>query len=108
MQATPQTKPPTRNYEKELKPQIPIIAETKTHHDKVIAQLGKLREQAAKREADLKRLLKERTTKIQAMEKEVADLQAANTEATQRLAKEEETLDRTVIQHFEETESLRG
>ena len=42
------------------------------------------------------------------MEKEVADLQATNTGATQWLAKEEETLERTIIQHFEETESIRG
>ena len=42
------------------------------------------------------------------MEKEVVDIQAATTEATQRLAKEEETRERTVIQHFEETESLRS
>ena len=65
-------------------------------------------EQAAKREAEQKRLLEERTPKLQAMEREVVDLQAANTEATQRLAKEEETRERTVIQHFEETESLRS
>ena len=42
------------------------------------------------------------------MEKEVVDLQAANTEATQRLAKDEETREQMIIQHFEETESLRS
>ena len=42
------------------------------------------------------------------MEKEVADLQAANTMATERLTKEEETRERTVLQNFMETESLRG
>ena len=48
----------------------------------------------------------ESTTKLQAREKEVANLQAANTEATQRLAREEEKRQQTLIQHFEETESL--
>ena len=74
MQATSQTEPPTRNYEKELEAQIAITAETKTRHEEVMAQLGKLREQAAKREADLKRLLEESTAKLQAMEKEVVNL----------------------------------
>ena len=77
-------------------------------HEEDIAQLGKLREQATKREADLRRLLEERTAKLQAMEKELADLQTANTEATRRLAKEEEMREQTVIQHFEETEPLRS
>ena len=76
--------------------------------EEVITQLGKLCEQADEREATLKRLLEEHMAKLQAMEKEVAAIQAENTEATQRLAKEEETLEQTVIQHFEETESLRG
>ena len=74
MQATSQTEPPTRNYEKELEAQIAITAETKTRHEEVMAQLGKLREQAAKRETELKRLLEERTTKLQGTEKEVVDL----------------------------------
>ena len=42
------------------------------------------------------------------MEKEVGALQVANTEATQCLAKEEEKREQKVIQHFEETESLRS
>ena len=42
------------------------------------------------------------------MEKEVVDLHAANTEATQRLAKDEETREQMIIQHFEEIESLRS
>ena len=42
------------------------------------------------------------------MEKDVSDLQAANTMATERLTKEEETRERTVLQNFLETESLRG
>ena len=108
VQATTQIEPPTQNNEEKLEAQIVITKNTKKRDKEDIAQLGKLREQAAKREADLKRLLKERTTKIQAMEKEVADLQAANTEATRRLAKEEKTREQTVIQHFEETEPLRS
>ena len=67
-----------------------IVEKAKERHEEAMTKLGKLREQAAEREADLKRLLDERTNKLQAMEKEVADLQAANTEATQRLAREEE------------------
>ena len=59
-----------------------------------------------KREDELKRLLEERMAQLQAMEKELVDLQVANTVATERLAKEEETLARMVQQHFEETESL--
>ena len=81
--ATTQTEPPTRNNEEELKPQIAITKNTKKRHKEDVTQLGKLREQVVKREGDLKRLSKERTAKLQAMEKEVADLEAANTEATQ-------------------------
>ena len=83
MHATTQTEPPTRNNEEELKPQIAITKNTKKRHKEDVTQLGKLREQVVKREGDLKRLSKERTAKLQAMEKEVADLEAANTEATQ-------------------------
>ena len=72
-----------RNYKEELEAQIAITTKTNKRHEEDIAQLGKLREQATKREADLKRLLEERTTKLQALEKEVADLQATNTGATQ-------------------------
>ena len=108
MQACNQTEPPTRNYEEELEAQFAITKNTKKCYDEAIAQLDELWEQAAEREADLKRLLDERTTKLQGMEKEVAVLQAANTDATQRLAKEEEKREQTVIQHFEETESLRS
>ena len=42
--------------------------------EEVITQLGKLCEQADEREATLKRLLEEHMAKLQAMEKEVADL----------------------------------
>ena len=42
--------------------------------EEVITQLGKLCEQADEREATLKRLLKECTAKLQAMEKEVTNL----------------------------------
>ena len=68
-----------------------IVEKSKKRHEQAMAELGKLREQATKRKAELQRLLEEHTTKIQATEKEVTDLQAANTVATQRLAKEEET-----------------
>mgnify|MGYP000680426587 FL=1 len=44
VQATTLTKPPTRTYEKELEARIASIAETKTRHKEVIAQLGKLQE----------------------------------------------------------------
>ena len=91
MHATTQTEPPTRNYEEEIAAQIAITEKTKKHHEEDMAQLGKLREQVAKREAKLKRLLEERIAKLQATEKEVANIQAANTMAIERLAKEEET-----------------
>ena len=82
-----------------------IVEKAKERHQEAMAELGKLREQAAKRKAELQRLLEERTAKLQAMEKDVSDLQAANTMATERLTKEEETRERTFIQHFEETKS---
>ena len=69
--------------------------------------LGKLREQAAKREAELQRLLEEHTIKIQATEKKVADLQAANTLIASRLAEAEEAHQRVACQHSEEIECLR-
>ena len=78
MQASTQTEPPSRNYKEELKAQVAITEEAKKRRDEAIAQLGELQEQAAKREADLKRLLDERMAKLQAMEKEVADLQPHN------------------------------
>ena len=74
VQATTQTEPPTRNYKEELAAQIAITAKTKKRHEEDIVQLSKLREQAAKRETELKRLLEERTTKLQGTEKEVVDL----------------------------------
>ena len=74
MQETTQTEPPTQNYEEEITTQIAITEKTKKRYEEDMVQLGKLREQAAKREAKLKRLLEERTTKLQAMEKEVVDL----------------------------------
>ena len=46
--------------------------------------------------------------RLQAMEKEVANLQAANTEATRRLANEEEKSMQTILQHFEDTQELRS
>ena len=74
MQETTQTEPPTQNYEEEITTQIAITKKTKQLHEGDMAQLGKLREQAAKRETELKRLLEERTTKLQGTEKEVVDL----------------------------------
>ena len=59
-----------------------IAEKAKERHQEAMAELGKLREQAAKREADLKRLLEERMNKLQTMKKEVDDVQAANTDAT--------------------------
>ena len=91
MHATTQTEPPTAELQRRAR------GPNSYHH-----------EQAIKREANLKKLLEERTAKLQAMEKELADLQTANTEATRRLAKEEEMREQTVIQHFEETEPLRS
>ena len=74
-----------------------IVEKAKERHEEAMTKLGKLREQAAKCEAKLKKLLDERTTKLQAMEKEVVDLQAANTEATQRSANKEEMRMQTVL-----------
>ena len=62
MHATIQTEPPTWNYEQELEAQIAITKNTKKRHEEDVAQLDKLREQAAERETDLKRLLEECTT----------------------------------------------
>ena len=90
MQVATQTEPPLRKYEEELKAQIVITEEATKRHNEAIAQLGELREQATGREGDLKRLLEESTTKLQAKEREVFDLQVANTEAKERLIKEEE------------------
>ena len=57
MQASAQTEPPSCNYEEELKAQVAITKEAIKRHNEAITQLGELREQAAGREADLKRLL---------------------------------------------------
>ena len=91
MQSTTQTEPPTRNYEEEIVAQIAIAEQTKKHHEEDMAELDKLWENAAKCQAELQRLLDEHTAKLQATEKEVANIQAANTMAIERLAKEEET-----------------
>ena len=53
--------PPTRNYDKEIAAQIAITEETKERHTEAMAELGKLHEQATKREAELKGFLDERT-----------------------------------------------
>ena len=49
-----------------------------------------MREQAASREADLKRLLAESLAALKAQEREVMDLQVAITEGKERFIKEEE------------------
>ena len=74
MHTSTQTEPPTRNYEEEIAAQMAIVEKAKERHQEAMAELGKLREQAAKRETELKRLLEERTTKLQGTEKEVVDL----------------------------------
>ena len=78
--------PPTRNYDKEIAAQIAITEETKERHTEAMAELGKLHEQATKREDKLQQLLDERTTKIQTTEKEVDDLHAANNQVAAGLA----------------------
>mgnify|MGYP000173227332 CR=1 FL=1 len=105
VQASTQTEPPSRNYEEELKEQVAITEEAKKRHNEAIAQLG---EQAAGREADLKRLLDESSAKLQAKEREVLDLQVANTEVKERLSTEEERNSRRELQQFEENEELRS
>ena len=90
MQTSTQTDPPSLNDEENIEAQFEITEKAKKRHDEAITQLDKLQEQAPKREAELKKLLDERTAKLQAKEKEVADLQAANIEATQQMAREEE------------------
>ena len=87
MQVATQTCPPSRNYQEELKAQIALVEIAQKRHNEAIAQL---REQAVGREADLKRLLAESSAKLQAKEREVLDLQVANTEAKERWIKEEE------------------
>ena len=69
-----------------------------------LTSIVQLQEQAAGREADLKRLLDESATKLQAKEREVFDLQVANTEAKERLIKEEERNSQREVQQFEENE----
>ena len=80
-----------------------IVEKSKKRHEQAMAELGKLREQATKRKAELQRLLEERTTKIQATEKEVADLHAANTMVAPRLVEAEEAHQRATRQLSEET-----
>ena len=104
MQAATQTETPSRNYEEELKTQISLIEAAQKCHNEAIAQL---REQATGREDDLKRLLDESMTKLKGREREVLDLQVANTEAKERLINEEEKRMQKELQHFEETEELR-
>ena len=108
VQASIQTEPPSRNYDEEFKGQVAITEEAKKHHGEAIAQLDELKEQAAEREADFKRLLNECIAKLQATEKEVANIQAANTMVAAQLAEAEETHQRGAHQHLEETESLKG
>ena len=69
VQASTQTEPPSCNYGEEIKAQLAITEEAKKCHNETIAQLGDMREQAVGREADLKRLLDKRTTKLQARER---------------------------------------
>ena len=91
-----------------MKAQISITEATTKRRNEGITQLGELREQAVEREANLKRLLNESTTKLQAKEREVFDLQVANTEAKERLIKEEERRMQKELQQFEENEELRN
>ena len=102
MQAATQTETPSRNYEEELKTQISLIQAAQKCHNESIAQL---QEQATGREADLKRLLDESSAKLHAKEREVFDLQVANTEAKERLIKEEERNSRREVQQYEELQS---
>ena len=85
MQASTQIELPSRNYEEQLKAQVAITEEAQKRDNEAIAQLGELREQATGREDDLKRLLDESMTKLKGREREVLDLQVANTEAKERL-----------------------
>ena len=57
MHVSTQTGPPTRNYEEEIAAQMAIVEKAKERHQEAMAELGKLREQAAKRKAELQRLL---------------------------------------------------
>ena len=108
MQASTQIELPSRNYEEQLKAQVAITEEAQKRDNEAIAQLGELREQATGREDDLKRLLDESMTKLKGREREVLDLQVANTEAKERLINEEEKRMQKELQHFEETEELRN
>ena len=107
VQASTKTKPPARNYEEELKAQVAITKEAKKCHIEAIAQLGELWEQAARWEADLKHLLDETMTKLQAKEREVLQLQVANTKVKERLINQEERRMQKELQQFEENEELR-
>ena len=63
MQAATQREPPSRNYKEERKAQMALTEAATKCHKETIAQL---REQVARREADLKRLLDESSAKLQA------------------------------------------
>ena len=86
-QAATQTGPPLRDYRDELKAQIARAELAEQQHNDAIAQL---QEQAADREAELKRLLAESSVALKAQEREVMNLQVAITEAKERFNKEEE------------------
>ena len=94
-QAATQTRPPLRDYQDELKAQIALAELAEQHHNEVI---GQPQEQAAGREADLKQLLAESSAALQEKEREVLDLQVANTKAKERLSMEEERNNRRELQ----------
>ena len=104
-QAATQTGPPLRDYRDELKAQIALAELAEQHHNEAI---GQLREQAAGREANLKRLLAESSAALKAQEREVMNLQVAITEAKERFIKEEERNSRRELYQFEENEELRS
>ena len=76
VQVTTQTYPPSCNYQDELTAQIALAELSQQCHNKAITQQ---REQAARRKADLEGLLAECSAALQAKEREVLDLQVANT-----------------------------
>ena len=63
MDAYIQTETPTRNYDLEIAAQVPFAEKAKERYELAQAKLNKLREHAMKREAELQKLLEERTTK---------------------------------------------
>ena len=103
-QAATQTGPPLRDYQEELQAQIALAEMAEQNHNNI---LGQQREQAASREANLKRLLAKRSAALEAREREVMTLQVSITEAKERFIKETERNSQREQELFADNQELR-